>query len=52
MGDTITNYSANETRRAEWIFGIGYDDDIKKARSVIKNIIESDERILQSLFLK
>ena len=46
MGDTIKNYSANETRRAEWIFGIGYGDDIKKARSVIKNIIESDERIL------
>jgi small conductance mechanosensitive channel len=46
MSDIITNYSANETRRAEWIFGIGYNDDIKKARSVIKNIIESDQKIL------
>ncbi len=46
MGDTIKNFSANDTRRAEWIFGIGYGDDIKKARSVIKNIIESDQRIL------
>ncbi len=46
MGDTITNFSANDTRRAEWIFGIGYEDNIQKARSVIKNIIESDQRIL------
>ena len=32
MSDIITNYSANETRRAEWIFGIGYNDDIKKGK--------------------
>ncbi len=48
MSDSITNYSANETRRAEWIFGIGYSDDMNKARSVIKKIIEEDERILKN----
>lgn len=47
LGDNIINYSAKETRRAEWIVGVGYSDDLKKVRSVIKNIIESDERILK-----
>ncbi|HKI78038.1 MAG TPA: mechanosensitive ion channel domain-containing protein [Ignavibacteriaceae bacterium] len=46
MGDSIINYSANEMRRAEWIFGIGYGDDMKKARGVLKSLIESDKRIL------
>jgi small conductance mechanosensitive channel len=30
----------------EWIFGIGYDDDIKKAKTIINDIIFSDKRVL------
>lgn len=44
---TITNFSARETRRVDMVFGIGYDDDLLKAKEVIKGIIESDERILK-----
>jgi len=44
---TITNYSARETRRIDMVFGIGYNDDIKKAKTVIAEIIASDERIHQ-----
>lgn len=44
--NTIINYSTEPTRKVEWIFGIGYDDDIDKAREVIKQIIFSDERVL------
>lgn len=29
------------------VFGIGYGDDIRKAKEVIKAILESDERILK-----
>jgi small conductance mechanosensitive channel len=30
----LTNYSTQETRRVDFIFGIGYSDDIDKARNV------------------
>ena len=45
-GDTITNFSARETRRVDMVFGIGYDDDIRKAKDIIKQILTSDERVL------
>jgi small conductance mechanosensitive channel len=47
FGGTITNFSAKETRRVDMVFGIGYDDDIRKAKEVIKNILEADDRVLK-----
>ena len=44
-GDTITNYSAMATRRADWVFGIGYGDDLKQAKQVIEGILAEDERV-------
>jgi len=46
-GDNITNYTVKGTRRVDFVFGIGYDDDIDKARSIIKEIIDQDERVLK-----
>lgn len=46
MGSTITNYSANETRRVDLVFGVGYDDDIDKVRKEIEAVIAADDRIL------
>lgn len=46
-GGTITNYSARETRRIDMVFGIGYDDDIKKAKDMLEKIVTSDERVLK-----
>jgi small conductance mechanosensitive channel len=46
-GGTITNYSARKTRRVDMVFGIGYNDDIKKAKDILWEIINSDERILK-----
>jgi len=43
---TITNFSAEETRRMDLIFGIGYDDDLEKAKNVLKDMVDADERIL------
>jgi len=40
----ITNFTANDTRRIEAIFGIAYDADINKAMDVIRSVIEADER--------
>ncbi|MES9832228.1 MAG: mechanosensitive ion channel domain-containing protein [Candidatus Thiodiazotropha sp. DIVDIV] len=44
---TIINYSARETRRIDLVIGIGYDDDIKKARDLIDQILKADETVLK-----
>jgi len=44
---TITNYSANDTRRIDMVFGIGYSDDIKQAKEVLEGILTQDERVLK-----
>ena len=45
--DTITNYSAEDTRRVDMVFGIAYDDDIEQARGIIEAALAADTRILQ-----
>ena len=46
--DTITNYSARATRRVDVTIGIGYGDDIKKARDLMQGLIDADERVLKT----
>lgn len=43
----IVNYSSKGTRRVDMIFSISYGDDIDQARTIIQDIISSDERILK-----
>lgn len=43
----ITNFSANDTRKIDITFGIGYGDDIKKAKDILQQMLENDERVLQ-----
>jgi len=45
--DNIINYSTKGTRRADMVFGIGYEDDIDKARDIINDVLSNDERILK-----
>jgi small conductance mechanosensitive channel len=45
--DNIVNYSTKGTRRADMVFGIGYEDDIDKARDIIIDILSNDERVLK-----
>jgi small conductance mechanosensitive channel len=47
MGGNITNYSAKDTRRVDLIAGIGYGDDIEKARTILKDIVGSHDLILK-----
>lgn len=44
--DIITNYNARPTRRVDMVFGIGYDDDLKRAKEILVEIVKSDERVL------
>ena len=44
-GKNITNYSKRATRRIDMVFGIGYDDDIRKAKNIIQSILDADPRV-------
>lgn len=45
-GGVITNFSARDTRRVDMVFGIGYDDDLRKAKALLTEIVAEDTRIL------
>lgn len=47
-GGTIINYSARNTRRIDMVFGISYEDNIKKAKALIEETINEDQRILRN----
>ena len=42
----ITNFSAEATRRVDFVFGIGYGDDIGKAKSILERLVTEDSRTL------
>lgn len=46
-GGVITNFSANETRRVDLVAGIGYGDDMAKAREVLQRVVTSHAAVLQ-----
>lgn len=43
---SLTNVSYYDTRRCDMTFGISYNDDIDKARAIIKRCLSEDERVL------
>lgn len=45
--DTIVNFSDTEKRRAEFVIGISYNDDIKKAKEVLNSLMEKNKNILK-----
>lgn len=45
-GDNIVNYSAMATRRVDMTFGIGYGDDLLKAKNLLEQMVKEDERVL------
>jgi small conductance mechanosensitive channel len=46
MGTTITNYSANDTRRVDLVVGVSYSDDLDKVRKELQDLVAADDRIL------
>lgn len=46
FGDSITNYSANATRRIDFIFDIAYDSDITKAKQIVADCLAQNPHIL------
>ena len=45
-GDLV-NINQEPTRRVDFVFGIGYGDDIDKAKSILTTIAEQDSRVLK-----
>jgi len=45
--DKITNFSGIDKRRIDMVFGISYDDDIKKAKDILERIVSSYSRVLK-----
>jgi small conductance mechanosensitive channel len=43
----ITNINQESTRRVDLVFGIGYTDDIDKARSILSDLLSNDSRVLK-----
>lgn len=47
MSENIINYSRLEIIRVDMIFGIGYEDDLQKAKQIFEEILAGDERVLE-----
>jgi len=45
--DKILNYTVTGTRRVDLVIGISYEDDLKKAKTIIEDVLAQDNRVLQ-----
>ncbi len=45
-GDVITNATGTNQRRVDMVFGIGYDDDMAKAQTILEKIIKEHPAVL------
>lgn len=46
-GGVITTVTANDTRRIDLTFSIGYDDDIEKAQHVLEDVVLNHPLVLK-----
>ncbi len=45
--DNIINWTVKGTRRVDMVFGIGYGDDIDKAKRIMEEVLAQDDRVLK-----
>jgi small conductance mechanosensitive channel len=45
--DNITNFTGEDTRRCDFVFGVSYSDDIRLVKETLKEIIDQDSRVLK-----
>lgn len=45
-GDVINNITAEQVRRVDMVFGVGYSDNVDKVKAVFNDILASDQRVL------
>lgn len=44
----VLNYTVNGTRRVDLVVGVSYEDDLKKAKQVIEEVLAGDDRVLKN----
>jgi small conductance mechanosensitive channel len=47
ISGNITNYSANNTRRVDLVFGVGYSEDIDAAKTVLQAVLYAEPKVLK-----
>ncbi len=45
--NSLVNINIEPTRRVDFVFGIGYGDDIKKTKEILQRIADNDSRVLK-----
>lgn len=45
--NSMVNYTAEKKRRCDFVLGIGYNDDIKKAKQLLEKILSKDPRTIK-----
>ena len=45
--NNVVNYTAQETRRLDLNFSIGYNDDIQQAKGILQRLIDQDPRVVR-----
>ncbi|MDP3981099.1 MAG: mechanosensitive ion channel [Chlamydiota bacterium] len=46
-GDNVSNFTGIDKRRIDLVFGISYGDDIKKAKTILEDLVKADTRVLK-----
>jgi len=46
FGNKIINYHTSQERRVDLVFGIGYEDDVARAKEIITQAMAADSRVL------
>ncbi|MCD8372265.1 MAG: mechanosensitive ion channel, partial [Clostridia bacterium] len=46
VGNSVTNYGGNSTRRVDFTFSVAYESDVEKVKKIVTDVMESDGRVL------
>lgn len=49
--EVINNYSKEETRRVDWLFGVSYGTDYDKVKAVIEDVVGNNDKVLKDIDL-
>ncbi len=47
IAEPMINYSANPTRRIDFVIGVGYDADLAHTKKILEQIMQEDDRVLK-----
>ncbi|MEE9333910.1 MAG: mechanosensitive ion channel domain-containing protein [Granulosicoccaceae bacterium] len=48
LSGPIVNYSTSPSRRLDLVIGVSYDADIASVKSLLRDVVEADERVLKA----